>query len=261
MPLDNVFIAEQVQLDKTKESYVTEEHESTVVYPDSNGAPMGETEFHVIATLDLYNALRYFFRDTPDIYVAADMFLYYKEGHPEANKAPDVMVIKGVPKHKRRTFKVWEEHATPCVIFEITSKKTMLEDTIQKCPLYASLGVREYFLFDPLQDYLETGLTGFRLEEGEYIPIQPESDGLLFSQELGVFLAVENDRVRIIDPHTRQPVPDLEEAILRAEQEAQRAEQEAQRAEQEAQRAEQERIRAEQAEAELARLRALMNQK
>ncbi len=53
------------------------------------------------------------------------MFLYYKEGNPRANKAPDVMVIKGVEKHKRRTFKIWQEQAAPCVIFEISSRSAI----------------------------------------------------------------------------------------------------------------------------------------
>lgn len=253
MPQSNVLIAEPVPFERINLSY-RKEPEPVVEYPDSDGAPMGETEFHVVATLDLYNALRHFFRHHPMVYVIADMFLYYKKGHPEANKAPDVMVIKGVPKRKRRTFKVWEEQAVPCVIFEITSKKTMREDTIHKKKLYASLGVREYFLFDPLQEYLEPGFIGLRLADGDYLPIAPDAMGRLFSEELEVWLAAQEDRVRIFDPRTRQLVPDLEEAISAAEQEAQRTEQETQRAEQE-------RRRAELAEAELARLQTLLNQK
>ena len=249
MPLSDVLIAEYPQITSPDRKDVEE-----IVYPDSDGEPMGETEFHVIATLHLYDSLRHFFRKNPDIYVAADMFLYYEEGNPYANKAPDVMVIKGVEKRKRRTFKIWEEQAVPCVIFEITSKSTIVEDMIPKSFLYASLGVREYFLFDPLKESLNDALVGFRLQNGEYTPIQPDSDGFLRSEELGILLTVQNELVRIIDPQTRQQVPALTEAVERAEQEAQRAEQEAQRAEQE-------RRRAEAAEAELARLRAMMDNK
>jgi Uma2 family endonuclease len=260
MPLDEVLIEEHAHTT----SFVREQPE--VIYPDSDGEPMGETEFHVIATLHLYEALRHFFRNDPNIYVAADMFLYYEEGNPRANKAPDVMVIKGVEKRKRRSFKTWEEHASPCVIFEVTSKSTMVEDMVNKSTLYASWDVHEYFLFDPLHEYLEKPLIGLRLAGKEYVSLQPDSDGFLFSEELGILLGVEDDIVRIINPQTRQPVPALDEAITKAEQEAQRANQEAQRAdqeahraEQEAQRADQERQRAEVAEAELARLQAIIN--
>src|SRR4051794_15121679 len=96
-------------------------------YPGSDGQPMGGTGFHVIGILHLYTVLHAYCR-RQTIYVGADMFLYYGEGDPRAVKAPDVMVIKGVAKHIRRTFKVWEENATPCVIFEITSASTLDED-------------------------------------------------------------------------------------------------------------------------------------
>ncbi len=71
---------------------------SDVVYPESDGKPMGETEFHVTAILYLMEVLRYYFKDNEDIYVIADMFLYYRKGNPRDQKAPDVMVVKGVEK-------------------------------------------------------------------------------------------------------------------------------------------------------------------
>lgn len=251
-------------VEEVRQRITQDQHDDTeIVYPESDGEPMGETEYHVIATLYLYDALRHYFRHDPNIYVAADMFLYYEEGNPRANKSPDVMVIKGVEKRRRRIFKIWEEQAVPTVIFEVSSKSTIIEDLMNKSFLYASLGVSEYFLFDPLKEYIETSLIGFRLKDGEYVQILPDEKGYLFSQELEIFLVAGDDLLRIIDPHTHQPVPGLDEAITKAEQEARRAEQEtqhaeqeAQRAEQEAQRAEQERQRAEAAEAELARLRA-----
>src|SRR4051794_9653858 len=73
-----------------------------IEYPETDGQPMGETEYHVLATLTLFDTLRRYFR-RKKVYVAADMFLYYVKGDPKKVKAPDVMVIKDVPKHKRRT--------------------------------------------------------------------------------------------------------------------------------------------------------------
>ncbi len=226
--------------------YAPEIGNAAVEYPDSDGLPMGETEFHVIATMRLYEALGQFFLNRDDVYVAADMFLYYEEGNRFANKSPDVMVITGVDKYARRTFKIWEEKASPCVIFEITSKSTMKDDMVTKRALYSDLGVREYFLFDPLGEYLEKPLLGFRLQHHEYVAIVPDKAGCLFSEELEVLLCGENAILRVIVPQTKQAIPSLAEAVSLAVQEAQRAEQEAQRAEQEAQRAEQEAQRAEQ---------------
>ena len=57
------------------------------------------------------------------------------------------------------------------MIFEVTSSKTRKEDSVTKRDLYAKLGVLEYFLFDPLGDYLKPRLQGYRLEDDRYSPI------------------------------------------------------------------------------------------
>jgi Uma2 family endonuclease len=241
-----------------------------VEYPESDGQPMGETGFHVKAILNLYNALLHFFSQAADVYVVADMFMYYEEGNPRANKVPDVLVAKGVSKEERRIYKVWEEMVAPCTIFEITSKSTRTEDLTVKKDLYERLGVEEYFLFDPLDEYLVPRLQGFRLQQDTYQAIAIEPDGTLISQTLGLRLRSEDIILRIIDLETGEPVPTIDEAVSRmviaqerakyeaqrAENEAQRAETEAQRAENEAQRAENEAQRAESAEAKLSHTEA-----
>jgi len=251
MPLSDVLIDEHSQVDYSDKEYSQAprvgRRDSEVVYPDSDGEPMGETGFHVRATMHLYGALLNFFCHASDVYVASDMFLYYEKGNPKAVKAPDVMVIRGVDTHERRTFKIWEEDALPCVIFEITSKSTMIDDLLSKSMLYATLGVREYFVFDPLNEYLEKPLAGFCLEGKEYVPLQPDDKGSLFSKELGLILTAEGNFLRLINPDTGEPVPDYVEALAMAEQEAQRAEQE--------------KRRAEAAETELARLRDIIENK
>lgn len=226
----------------------TKPKELEIEYPESDGEPMGETEFHVIASLHLYGALRQFFRISDDIFVAADMFMYYEKGNPKACKAPDVMVVKGVPvAPPRRTFKLWEENAGPCVIFEISSRSTMIEDLITKSVLYATLGVREYFLFDPLREFWKKRLRGFHLSGKEYVEISPDRQGRLFSEELGASLVTENDLLRVIDPKTGVPVPSLGEAIdliEQAQHETQKAKQETQKIKQQKEIADQKLARA-----------------
>lgn len=221
-----------------------------VVYPDSDGEPMGETDWHIAAIILLRQALHDHFAPVPDVYVASDMFLYYEQGNPRACKAPDTMVIKGVAKHYRHSFKTWVEKAVPCVVFEITSEKTIKEDLTEKRDLYARLGVAEYFLFDPEALVLDPPLEGFRLKGKKYVEIKPAADGTLTSQVLGLRLKPERHMLRLIDAATGEPVltkdERAEQAAERAEQEKKRAEQEKQRAEQEKQRARQERQRAEQ---------------
>ncbi len=227
----------------------------TIHYPERDGKPMGETDFHISTIIYLRQALRHFFRQAERIYVAANMLFYYEEGNPSAVTSPDVFVVKGIAKYDRRIYKLWEEGVAPCVIFEITSRSSRLEDLGTKRGLYEMLGVREYFLFDPLDEYLSPRLQGFRLVEGYYQPLKLSSEGMLHSQELGLTLRPEGSLLRLVDPVTSQAIPTLDEAVNRAQAEMERAQAEARRAQIEAQRAQAEAQRANRAEAELARLR------
>jgi Uma2 family endonuclease len=194
------------------------------LYPHSDGAPIGETEVHVIAIFDLYHALRRHFRHRQDVHVAADMFLYYEQGNPRACKAPDVMVSKGVRgKHPRRSFRVWEENVVPAVVFEVTSLKSRREDEIEKPRAYAEAGIAEYFIFDPLDEYLGPRLQGFRLGPNGYEALALDDDGRLTSQELGLSLKPEQALLRLIDVQTGAALPSLDEVDERAEAERRRA--------------------------------------
>jgi hypothetical protein len=110
-----------------------------------------------------------------------------------------VFVVKGVRKGLRRTYKLWEEGVAPCVVIEMTSRSTRLEDKGNKRALYALLGVREYFLFDPLGEYLKPPLQGFTLVDGEYAALPVESDGGIISRELGLKLYRDETVLRLFD--------------------------------------------------------------
>jgi len=209
---------------------IVDEYPSTIEYPESDGKPVGETDWHISVILYLRAALRFFFRHVDDLYVAADMLFYYEEGNPQLSKAPDVFVVKGINKEDRATYKLWEEGAVPCVIFEITSRSTRWQDVGEKKGLYEYLGVREYFLFDPLNEYLKPQLQGFRLVNGSYQPINLAADGTLYSQELNLLLEPQSRKLRLVDAKTGEIIPSLEEAAERAEIEAERAQAEAERA-------------------------------
>ncbi len=187
-------------------------------YPESDGTPMGETGFHVNVMLYLKQALELYFQQQKDIYVAANMFFYYEEGNPSAVAAPDVFVVKGVSKAERRTYKLWEEEKVPCAIFEITSRSTQREDLGNKRALYERLNVKEYFIFDPLEEYLSPCLQGFRLHRGYYHPIPLSDDGSLSSRELDLILKPAGTLLRLIDPHSQEMLPTLGEAAQRANQ-------------------------------------------
>ena len=182
------------------------------LYPDSDGKPMAETGFHVTAMIELLQMLALHFASRTDVYIAADMFLYYEQGNPRARRAPDVMFCQGVSgNHHRRSFRIWEEHVPPTVIFEVTSKKTRREDEVEKPAVYANIGVAEYFLFDPEGDYLRPRMRGYRLGPAGYQPIAPEATGKLIflSHELGMTVEPEGMLPRLTDVRTgeRHPLP------------------------------------------------------
>ena len=141
-------------------------------YPETDGKPMAETDTHRDQMMDLIYCLRKWFRDDPQVYVAGNLLLYYEEGNPQASVAPDVFVVRGVEDHRRPIYRLWEEGKGPDLVIEVTSKNTKLEDLGNKRALYADMGVREYFIFDPLSEWLTPTLALYRLAGREYVPIE-----------------------------------------------------------------------------------------
>jgi len=223
-------------------------YSTSIDYPETDGKPMAETDVPAHLMMDLRFALDSFFRDEPDVYVSGNLLIYYVEGDPKKRVAPDVFVVRGVSRGPRRIYKLWEEGRPPEVVVELSSRQTWREDLHVKWQLYAQLGVREYFIFDPEYDYLPEPLVGYRLEEGGYAPLEV-TGGRVRSEVLGLELVDTGETLRLCDPRTGQFLPTgLEEAAARQQaEEAHRAEAAAR------QRAEEAR---QQAEAEVARLRA-----
>ena len=175
-------------------------------YPESDGEPMAETEPHLEEMVYVWESLKDHFEAEPDVFVGANLFLYYRKGDPAAVVAPDGFVVKGVSKllpgnRRRRKYLLWEEGQAPCFVLETTSASTRREDQDKKAT-YQMLGVAEYFQFDPLGEYLEPRLQGVRLQGGRYQAVQPEPDGSLLSQATGVVFRAEGDRLLLTDAAT-----------------------------------------------------------
>jgi Uma2 family endonuclease len=230
-------------------------------YPTTDGKPMGETELHRDQMIDLIETLKDHFAPNPGIYVTGDLLVFYERGNRRKHLSPDVFAVRGVPKQPRRDYYlIWREGKAPEAVIEVTSKTTRKEDQTKKWVLYRDvLKVAEYFLFDPTEDYLKPPFQGFRLVQGDYVPIEPVQ-GRLPSEVLGLHLERSGEELRLFDPKTGQWLPTprerLEAERQRAEAERQRAEAERQRAETEKQRAETESQRAESEKAERVRMTA-----
>lgn len=196
-----------------------------IVYPESDGQPMAESDLHRKEMTYLIEALTEHFRPAVDVYVAGNLFLYFKKGDPRAVVAPDLFVVKGVAKRDRKVYKLWEEHRSPCLVVEVTSDTTRDEDLSDKRTVYEQLGVEEYFLFDPLGDYLDPRLQGHRLVNGRYRRALLEADGSLVSRTAGVTLQVEGEHLRLTETTSGRSFLRYEEVIdqSRKEREARRA--------------------------------------
>jgi Uma2 family endonuclease len=193
-----------------------------VYYPESDGKPMGETEYHRDEIYGLIWVLQQRYRDVPDVHVTGNLFLYYVQGDPRFVVCPDVFVVKGVSKHERRIYKLWEEGQVPCLVIEVTSDNTWEEDLQGKKDLYERLGVEEYILHDPFGECLRPPLQGFRLEAGRYRRIEPAANGSLVSRTTGITFRSLDRGLRLIYTATGELLPGPNEVRLELDRERER---------------------------------------
>jgi Uma2 family endonuclease len=228
-----------------------------VYYPESDGKPMAETDWHRDFMVTYIERLKARYRGRR-VYVSGNNFIYYVEGDPKKSVSPDLYVVKNCSPGRRRLFKIWEEGRVPCFAMETTSRKTKREDSGAKKVLFAQIGIKEYFLFDPDEDWLHPPLQGFRLDEhGEYQPIPPAPDGSVISKELGIRFIVEDDELAMFDVKTGERILSDAERTQQAEQHAAQAEQHAAQAQRQA---EEEKRRNDALQEELQRLRRQIGQ-
>jgi hypothetical protein len=179
---------------------------------------------------------------------------------PKAFRGPDVFWIGGVARYLRRYWAAWNEGGRlPDMIIELLSPSTAKIDRTVKKDLYARVfRTKEYFMVDPETLRVE----GFDLAGRTYQPKAPAAQGRMWCSQLraylgfwhGVWMEAEADWVRLFRP-------DGSLLPTKAEAAEQRAHAERLRADTERLRADTERQRAAAAESELARLRALLDER
>ncbi|MCY7368212.1 MAG: Uma2 family endonuclease [Chamaesiphon sp.] len=207
-----------------------------IFYPSSDGEPLAESYDHLYVIMTTLAMLLAHIKGQQAI-VLADQFLYYAQGFPRLRVAPDVMVIFNVEPGGRDNYKIWEEGQVPSVIFEMTSPGTRSKDDVEKKHLYESLGVTEYWQFDPRGEWIPEKLRGYRLqgdEEPVYVPISDHT-----SQVLQLRLVVEAKIIAFYRLDDGVRLLPLEELNIALEQQIQKAEAESRRADLESQKADQ----------------------
>lgn len=191
-----------------------------VFYPETDGEPMAETDKHRNLIVELIDNLKRHFASSEEVYITGNIMFYYLEGVLEEVISPDVMVVFGVKNVERRTYKLWEEK-TPSAIIEIASHSTFKKDRTDKRELYESLGVNEYFIFNPEYPKTLPSLLAYRLESAEYKSLKIEN-GRVFSQSLNLELVDTGNWLRMFDRDKGKFVPTADELIEEGKAEIER---------------------------------------
>lgn len=178
----------------------------TIEYPCEDDELLAETEYQYEPLTYAVAALKAHFSNRDDVYAQGDMFVYYRMNDPRSVVSPDVFVVFGaLGNHKRNSWLTWREgDRQPDFVLEIASESTWRWDATGKRNIYAEIGVTEYWRFDPTGDCFDPPLTGERLVNGEYRPIEvADDDGVLrgHSDVLGLDICVRDElELRLYDP-------------------------------------------------------------
>jgi len=243
-----------------KEIDTSQDLTEDVIFPPGDlysDEPPLESELHLRQIILLFKCLEWLWRDRNDFYAAGNLTIYYspRQLKSEDFRGPDFFVVLETDRKTRKSWVVWEEDGKyPNVILEIISPSTANTDKDFKKKLYQStFRTPDYFWFDPeTQEF-----AGFHLLDGNYQPIKANPQGLLWSQQLGLYVGIHQGLLRFFTPEL-ELVPTPEEAADAERQEKELAltiaQQETQRADVERQEKELALTRAEKLAAKLREL-------
>ena len=192
--------------------------------PETDGLPLADGRVQQGPLTYSRDALRYHLRHLNDrVAVEGDMFIYYvgrdTNGGPTlASVSPDIFVVYGVAdRPDRNSYVLWNEpDADIQFVLEIASPSTRRRDHTVKREIYASLGVAEYFLYDPPTRRRDARILGLRLQAGEYedMPYEglPNGNSGVRSESTGLVAYVDvKGQLRWFDPTSGQDLRSYDE--------------------------------------------------
>lgn len=187
-------------------------------YPDSDGRPIADNtqQFHWIQIIQ--SNLAALLADDPQVFVASNLLWYPIEDSNTIRQAPDVMVVFGVPKGDRGSYRQWQENqVAPQVVFEILSPSHRVGEMLKKQMFYNRYGVEESYIYDPDRHELAVLIRG---AEGDLEPINDPQDWV--SPRLGIRFQLDETTLTLLRPDG-QPFSSLLEERQRADRERERA--------------------------------------
>ncbi|MBE9138014.1 Uma2 family endonuclease [Nodosilinea sp. LEGE 07088] len=183
-----------------------------IIYPPGDlysDEPPLETDLHRDQIDLLLRLLRALWRDRDDFYASGNLTIYYSPNQRKSEdfRGPDFFVVLGTENRPRKSWTVWEENGQyPNVIVELLSESTAATDRGLKKQIYQDIfRTPDYFWFDP--NTLE--FQGFHLVDGEYMPLEPNEQGWLWSKQLGLRLGIHETVLRFFTPEGKLvPTPE-----------------------------------------------------
>ena len=212
---------------------------------------MGETSWHATLVDYLKAVLTWLFQGK--VCAIYDNLNFYQTIEPmEYPVAPDLAVIKGVEFQHGRSWVIGRTGPAPHVVFEMLSEETWKNDLREKPQRYASMGVQEYFAYDPHEPPLRRStalrLRGWHLNaQREMVEIPANAAGWLWSDHLESWLVPDHIYLRLYDREHTMRLTEGEAQARRAEEACEQAIEERKRAEEACEQATEERKRAEEA--------------
>ncbi len=192
------------------ENYTSTIYEG-VYYPEEREDDMGETSIHINLIADLLKTLKLFFKNRGDVFLSANMNLYFEPGNSRRWYAPDLLVAFGVPNVERSSYLLWREEIFPQVLIEIASEKTWRNDVDEKLRMYEEFGAEEYYVLDPEFAYLPAPLMAFRRQNGNLVE-EEVIDSRIFSPRLELEIVWKENTFRLFDSQTNDFLLTLEES-------------------------------------------------
>ena len=194
------------------------------VEDDTEEAPwmvMGDAQFW--SATEFAVALRNYAQTHRRMWYVAGMLpiLYRRPSGRKGQVAPDVLVAQ-VPQRERHSFDLQEEGVFPEFVLEVLSPSSIEHDQTDKRLLYEILGAQEYLLFAPEPDMNTPALQGYRRDAaGRFEVWLADTEGRIWSDVLGLFIAVEGRSLRVTqsDGQPLLTYAESEAARLRAEAE------------------------------------------
>ncbi len=160
---------------------------------------------------DIASVLRVYFKQQADsVLVSGPTFILYDIHNPNARIAPDCYVVLDVDAQAivtHNSYRIWEWGKPPDFVLEVASESTASNDAARKRDIYASIGVLEYWRFDPSGgDLYGEPLIGERLVDGVYeryeLHIEPNGDVWSHSEVLNLDFYWRGNRFWVKDAET-----------------------------------------------------------